>query len=124
VRNIADFFCASVKYSVFLYTLPSPSRSPISFSLFRKLCRKIAAAVVICDVNSKNSIAEAGRWKTALDKKTSFYRAIPSIFVGNKVDLLTDIERGMAIGAEAQRLGTKYGFNRYGTLSELVVVDM
>eukprot|EP00465_Bigelowiella_longifila_P000292 CAMPEP_0185280686 /NCGR_PEP_ID=MMETSP1359-20130426/66249_1 /TAXON_ID=552665 /ORGANISM="Bigelowiella longifila, Strain CCMP242" /LENGTH=326 /DNA_ID=CAMNT_0027876009 /DNA_START=651 /DNA_END=1628 /DNA_ORIENTATION=- len=89
--------------------VPAHDTSKIS----RKLCRKIAAAVVICDVNSKNSIAEAGRWKTALDKKTSFYRAIPSIFVGNKVDLLTDIERGMAIGAEAQRLGTKYGFNRW-----------
>eukprot|EP00466_Bigelowiella_natans_P013894 jgi/Bigna1/89496/estExt_fgenesh1_pg.C_500067 len=79
----------------------------------RKLCRKTAAAVVICDVNSKSSIAAAGRWKTALDKSTSFYRPVPSIFVGNKVDLLTDIERGMAIGAEAQRLGTKHGFNRW-----------
>mmetsp|Transcript_7355 Transcript_7355/g.10285 ORF Transcript_7355/g.10285 Transcript_7355/m.10285 type:complete len:380 (+) Transcript_7355:160-1299(+) len=94
--------------------------------LTKKLTRKVVAAFVIYDVNSKESISQACIWKEKLDAVTSFYNPIHSALIGNKVDLLTDVERGLAIGAETQRLAKKHGFDKWfigSTTDEKKVVE-
>jgi len=78
----------------------------------RTLCRGITGVVVLCDVAKKDSIENATNWKSAVDQATSFYTSLPSILVGTKADLLTDVHEGFAAGADIQRVAKGSGFDK------------
>jgi len=78
---------------------------------------------VLCDVKVEKSVEKARRWKNAVDRATSFYSPKPSVIVGTKVDLMSDVHTGFEVGAELQRVAKLGGFDRLSQTHDSCATD-
>jgi len=77
--------------------------------LSRAFFKKSAGAILVCDVTRPATLEAVRSWKQELDKGllTEAKRKgteVPVIMIANKVDLIPDVQKSVAIGADVQRL--------------------
>ena len=67
-------------------------------------CQCADAAIVLCDVNVPGSIEAAAEWRKALSA------TMPTLLIGNKMDLITDSHDGFQAGADLELVARRAQF--------------